>query len=241
MEVFCGGINSKTVQAAAVWRQGNLLHFGFEQSPAEMNDAGRALLVNSVAYIARFTEDRPITDVTSPFVGAAPHDRAAVLRAFARADSRAYLKYVLCDALYSELEGLTDDARHAWYRQSERYLHGDENGKLAIDAEAAAFGVSPNTAAFFEKAIAALKSEAGSASPARRLLARYAPAGPGEEGSANSWASWWRENGPYLFFSDGGGYRWYLDPLAKKRSVPTADLRGSARADKPDNRSAPTR
>ena len=234
LEVFCGGVNSKTVQAAALWRQGNLLHFGFESSPAEMNEAGRALLINSIAYIARFTEDRPITDVISPFVGPAPHDRAAVLRAFARTDSRVYLKYVCCDAVYKELEGLTDEERHAWYRRSEGYLHGDENAKLAIDAEAVAFGVPPNTGDFFEKAIDALRSNPGSASSARRLLGRYAPIGPGENASAASWTTWRRANKPYLFFSDAGGYRWYVDPLAKKRSVPTADLRGPARADTPN-------
>jgi hypothetical protein len=30
LEYFCGGINEKTPTAAALWRQGNLLHFGFE-------------------------------------------------------------------------------------------------------------------------------------------------------------------------------------------------------------------
>jgi hypothetical protein len=31
LEVMCGGVNTKTPRAAALWRQGNLLHFGFEQ------------------------------------------------------------------------------------------------------------------------------------------------------------------------------------------------------------------
>ena len=47
-EYFCGGINEKTPRASAVWRQGNLLHFGFEQSPVELNATGRALLVNAI-------------------------------------------------------------------------------------------------------------------------------------------------------------------------------------------------
>jgi hypothetical protein len=239
LEVICGGINEKTVQAAAVWRQGNLLHFGFEPSPPEMNDAGRALLVNCVAYIARFTEDRPITDVPSPFVGPAPQDRGAVLRALARPDSLAYLKYILSEATYKELEGRTPTEREAWYRQSEGYLHGDENGKLAVDEDAVAFGVPANTPEFFDRAIASLKGNEDTAGEARRLLDRYAPVGAVAEGSFAAWNSWWQTNKPYLFFSDSGGYRWYVDPLAKKRSVPTAELRGPARADKPktDNRS----
>jgi hypothetical protein len=29
-EILCGGINHKTPTAAAIWRQGHLLHFGFD-------------------------------------------------------------------------------------------------------------------------------------------------------------------------------------------------------------------
>src|SRR5204863_119043 len=32
VEFFCSGINEQTPRSAAFWRQGNLLHFGFEQS-----------------------------------------------------------------------------------------------------------------------------------------------------------------------------------------------------------------
>ena len=69
IEVFCGGINAKTSTAAALWRQGNLLHYGFDLSPDEMNEWGKALLVHAIAYIARFTEDRPIMQTPSPFAG----------------------------------------------------------------------------------------------------------------------------------------------------------------------------
>src|SRR6185436_8371345 len=67
VEIFSGGINEQTPRSSAFWRQGNLLHFGFEQSPAEMNDAGRAMLVNGIVYISRFTEDRPIDITPSVF------------------------------------------------------------------------------------------------------------------------------------------------------------------------------
>ncbi|HVX15363.1 MAG TPA: hypothetical protein VHC22_29510 [Pirellulales bacterium] len=60
---------------------------------------------------------------------------------------------------------------------------------------------------------------------------RNAQLGPGKDGSAAAWKSWWLENKPYLFFGDSGGYRWYIDPLATKRPIATADLRGPARAD----------
>ena len=69
VEFLCGGVNHQTPTSAGLWRQGNLLHFGFEQSPAEMNDLGRLLLLNAIAYISHFTEDRPIAITPSPFAG----------------------------------------------------------------------------------------------------------------------------------------------------------------------------
>ena len=69
IEVFCGGINSKTATAAAFWRQGNLLHFGFDLSPDEMNTSGKEMLENAIAYIARFTDDRPIMVSPIPLCG----------------------------------------------------------------------------------------------------------------------------------------------------------------------------
>ncbi len=85
---------------------------------------------------------------------------------------------------------------------------------------------------FFARALPALE-EPGRSEQARRLLVHYAPDGPGFDAPAEAWRKWWRDNGPYLFFSDTGGYRWYLDPLAKKKGVPTAQLRGPARATLP--------
>jgi hypothetical protein len=62
---------------------------------------------------------------------------------------------------------------------------------------------------------------------------RYAPDGPGEKASARVWSAWFKENGDYLFFADVGGYRWYLDPLAKARHEPMEKLRGPARGNHP--------
>jgi hypothetical protein len=47
------------------------------------------------------------------------------------------------------------------------------------------------------------------------------------------------ENRPYLFASDTADYRWYVDPLAKRRGVPSAELRGPKRADQAAGRAGP--
>ncbi len=69
IEFMCGGVNEKTPTAAAIWRQGNLLHFGFNQTFDELNDIGDQILLNSIAYISDFSQDRPIAVSPSPFVG----------------------------------------------------------------------------------------------------------------------------------------------------------------------------
>ncbi len=64
------------------------------------------------------------------------------------------------------------------------------------------------------------------------LLERYVPDGP-IGGDSNAWASWWKENQRFAFASDAGDYRWYIDPLAKKRGVPASVMRGPKCASEP--------
>jgi hypothetical protein len=227
LETLCGGINSKSPKAGALWRQGNLLHFGFDLSPAEMNESGQRLLINSIAYISRFTEDRPIIQTPCVFVqGKRIFDRNAISRLVKRPDGDLEsLKYYVAKREREKLVGKSKEQVGEWFSKVQDYA----DGLLTVDDEAQSFGVAPADVAFFTKAIAALGVKENAAS-ARRLLARYAPDGPGEDGAAENWQSWLAKNKSFLFFSDTGGYRWYIDPLAKKRGVPTEKLRGSARA-----------
>ncbi len=228
MEVICGGINSKTPKAGAIWRQGHLLHFGFEPSPDRMTEAGQALLVNSICYISRFTEDRPIVHTPCIFV-----DRAGIGRLLADPDRDPKdLQYYLEKETYEKLATKSRKEISEWYDHVGRFLRAGSDGKLVVDVEAQTFGVSPLTLEFFDRCLAALE-DGGSALQASKLLDRYVPEGAGKGASAQAWRMWLKENQPYLFFSDTGGYRWYVDPLAKKRGIPTTQLRGPARASLP--------
>jgi hypothetical protein len=234
LEVLCGGVNSKTPAAGAIWRQGHLLHFGFEPSPAELNDSGRALLVNSICYIARFTEDRPIVRTPSPFYsGVRLLDRGAIARLVANTerDLQLFLDFYLAAELRPATRELDREGVGQWFHEVAPYLRADVEGKFVIDAEAQQFGMAPDQPEFFEKAIAALRAADRHSEQVRKLLGRYAPEGPeAANSSADDWDQWWSENRAYLFFSDTGGFRWYLDPLAKRRGVPTEELRGSSRS-----------
>jgi hypothetical protein len=231
VEIICGGINHKITEAAAVWRQGNLLHFGFEQAPDAMNETGKALLLNAIAYIARFTEDRPIPDTLSPFAGRSPLTRMSVDYRLHRQDRwPAMWRGYFAPAALAKA-GLSDaDACGRWYKTVRGFLCADDTGKLVIDEDALAMGAALDGADFMPKVIAGLRAGGEPSARARRLIERHVAEGPGKGASAGAWESWWSSNQPYLFFCDSGGYRWYIDPLAKKRGVQTSSLRGLARA-----------
>ncbi len=231
IEVFCGGINAKTSTAAALWRQGNLLHYGFDLSPDDMNEWGRALLVNAITYISRFTDDRPIMQTASPFAGQEIITRPRIEQVIARGDGWWDYLQTYFDRSALAAAGIKDLAGFAkWYPTVRDSLSSNAEGLMIVDEDARAMQLNPGRREFFDRAIADLGRPGMEAERAGRMLERYAPEGPGRDAKAEAWADWWRANADDLFFGEVGGYRWYLDPLAKARGVPTARLRGSARA-----------
>lgn len=233
IEVICGGENEKMAGAAACWRQGNLLHFGFEQSPAEMNEAGQRLLLNCIAYISRFTEDRPIAVTPSIFAGAVALPRAYLDRRLRDKGDTSEIDWIASKSVLDALKGKTSEEIRTWYAENRGFLRPGWDAKLEVDKKARAIGAAVDSLEFFEKAIAAMRTGGEAGRRAFRVLADYAPDQAPKKAIASEWENWLAENRPYLFFSDQGDYAWYVDPLAKKRGIPTDQLRGPARASKP--------
>jgi hypothetical protein len=229
VEVFCGGINEQTPRSAAFWRQGNLLHFGFEQSPAQLNRIGRAMLVNGIVYISHFTQDRPI-DITPSIFGP---DKIAISRNRAKryfSDFPSAVPGVFSTNTLAGFDWHDAAAAKTWFDAMRPWLHPDSNNLLEVDNEAKSLGVPFDAPDFLPKTIAALR-DAKTQAVAETLLYRYVFEPPEANADAEVWERWWRENSPYLFYSELGNYRWYIDPLAKQRGIPTKDLRGPARMD----------
>ncbi|MCA9638936.1 MAG: hypothetical protein KC420_23070, partial [Myxococcales bacterium] len=109
-----------------------------------------------------------------------------------------------------------------WFENVRGSLHPDGDSKLVIDRDVLALGVPNDSMKLLEKAVAG---------DGESLLRRY---GPKELRAVakEARARWLEENRDYLFFSDWGGYRWYLDPVAQRLRRPTSELRGAARADR---------
>jgi hypothetical protein len=232
-EIICGGVNEKTPTAAAIWRQGHLLHFGFEEAPNQLNANGRALFLNAIAYIAKFTEDRPIVSPTSVFTGAKSSlMRRKVIERLKSGDDIP-IDSMFCEKPTKHFSSISDpNDRSAEFAKSQGLYVPAQGGKLDVDPNLVLIGAaSNNTREFFDTAIKKLDDPSDPIkAAARAALERYVgDAAPTPKTSA-AWTSWFRDNSDYLFFSDASGYVWLIDPLAKKRGIPSAKLRGPARA-----------
>jgi hypothetical protein len=233
VELFSGGINEQTARSAAFWRQGNLLHFGFEETPKSLNTVGKAMLVNAIVYISRFTEDRPIGITPSVFgEEKTALSRQRLVNYFTNTnDPLNWVTNELSVATLATFNWQDRTEATAWVKTNRMWIHPGSSNFLEVDIDAKSLGVPFDSPEFLPKTIAALGQEKTKARAAT-LLARYVNDAGAVGDDAAAWAKWWDENGPYVFYSELGCYRWYIDPLAKKRGVPTKDLRGPARADK---------
>ncbi len=234
VEYLCGGVNHKTPTAAGIWRQGNLLHFGFEPSPREMNAHGQQLLLNAIAYIQRFSQDRPIARTPSVFAGPVAPPRLKPERWLDREDIPAQWVLDLFEPnARSIIEGKDSKSKQkAWCSENSKFFYPKQNHLLGIDEDLRFLNVGFDTPEFFDRVLNGLESSTSEESErSRRLLDRYVSIGPGQQASPQEWKDWYRSNRPYLFALDTGDYCWYIDPLAKCRQIPSIELRGPLRAD----------
>jgi len=186
------------------------------------------LLLNCIAYISRFTEDRPIAVTPSVFGGSVALPRAYTDRRLGEKGDASDAAWLLSERTLEQLKSRSREQVQKWYAEHRAYLHPSADLKLEVDEDALALRTPIDRLEFFDQTIAALASE--KSQRAAKLLARYAPTDAGQPESASGWTAWLKANRAYLFFSDQGDYRWYVDPLAKRRGIPTAELRGPKRA-----------
>lgn len=230
---MCGGINTKTPEAAAIWRQANLLHFGFEEDPDTLNATGKAILENAIHYILRFEHERPIAYSPSVFVTRKSIPRRdSTLKDLGR--DQYDIKDVRSRLPESEKTRLDEMGRQDYATRFKKIAGRfglDPHGKWEIDADLVELDVANDSLLMIERAAQALADEE-TRDLGRRVLSRYVPSGPDPAADSTVWLAWLDEHRPYLFFSESGQYRWYVDRLAKERGVPSKVLRGVKRAKK---------
>ena len=232
VEIMCGGWNAKKPSAAGIWRQGHLLHFGFQPSPEDLNATGRAILTNSIHYIARFTEDRPIGETISVFSQRRRPEQRRYLESTMNRESvssQAVADRFFHGELRKTIAGMEQVELAQWMCDNLAYLVPGEHGKFVRADDLAALEIDIASPSALDDLRSALDGE--HADLAAGALARHVECGP-EGADASEWKAYLESESPYLFFSEVAGYRFLLDPLAKKRGVPSKSLRGPARADR---------
>ena len=160
VEFFCGGVNSQTPTSAGLWRQGNLLHFGFEQSPAGDERIGQA----TAAELHRLYQ---------PLHRGPPHrDHPVGVRRPRRPFPRDaggggcgiptyptdFGKDVVAVGVWAEVSKLTDrEAMAKWADDHSRFFYPDGEQRLAIDEDLAALNIAFDQPEFFVKTVADLR------------------------------------------------------------------------------------
>lgn len=236
LEVILGGYNTKAPGMAAIWRQGNLLHFGFENAPSDLNNNGQTLLVNSIAYISRFGDDKPYFRTQQQsregrrlVMSIAFVDRFRGTKMFST-DS---LKYWFESELLKSIPRNSDADFWKWFDSHRPFLTNNPDGLLVLEDGFLDLENDPRDSRFLEQTISRLGDDK-TGERARSLLARYRPVdSPDANAGQIEWQAWIKRNRPYLFWSESSGNRWLIDDVARRRQIPTSECRGVKRASRP--------
>lgn len=202
-EWISGGINSKGPHGLAIGREANLLQWGFYAAPDRMTPSAQRVFLNALVYMCQFDGQRPL--VAKRASSRDWLDRyVATLEARGDQLSDASRQYYLSQ--FPSAAG-TDVARLGdWLRDHREFLRGEQR-KMLVDADLLELGISnrkPEFLDWLETTLAATPDDAR----ALRLAARYL--GPPAKDAASTLA-WLRTHRERLFFSDVGGYRWFVD------------------------------
>ncbi|NQU47491.1 MAG: hypothetical protein HQ519_02490 [Planctomycetes bacterium] len=206
-EWISGGINSKAFSSMAIGRHGNFFLWGFSGHPGKMTESGRRVFLNAVVYMKKFDGNRPIFVPTH-------YDRTSALTTIEYVESyfeRNRLTQAFSDEII-QAAGSNKERMRAWYAENVEYLYrvGDESPQ--IDQNLKSLKISNRKPEFFTKVI-----ETWSADPennsCKQLVSRYV----GKEISTpEQLKEFYLRNKKRLYFTDTGGFRWRLAPMAPK-------------------------
>ena len=204
-EVLALGFNrGKEYGAVGVGRHGNFLQWGYCGSPAQMTEAGRKFFLNCVCYIHRFDGKAPLIRVAS-----SQRSNALVLAGIitrVSGDKKEFFTRTFPNELW-ERYGTDPKGLTIYYKESIELIYRDK--VFCIDSELKSLGVDSNRSVDTLERLIRLLQDKTHADAARLLLARYTSE---SFGSANQWQKWLENNRDRIFFSDVGGYKFFVAP-----------------------------
>ncbi len=204
-EVIALGFNrGKEYGAVGISRHAHILQWGYFDPPSQMTEAGQRLFLNCICYIHRFDGIKPLIRRNSS------HRLNAIRLALLinRITDKNFFSSSFGSELMEKYEGDPKGLAN-YYRENLEWIYRDRT--YQVDADLKELGLQSNrTVETLGKLIELLDDPARSET-ASRLLERYTDQYR-ISNSVEQWRTWFAENKERIFFSDVGGYKFFVMP-----------------------------
>jgi len=209
-EALVLGFNTgKEYGAVGIGRHGNFLQWGYWAPPSQMTEAGKKLFLNCICYIHKF-------DGKAPLIHRSSSHRWNAIRLAAlinRIKDKTFFSHSFSPDLMEQYDG-DPNGLVKYYRDDFEFIYRDES--YLVDNELKSLGLSSNRTLETLEGLISLLEDEKHADTAGNLLARYTNE---SFQSAEQWRTWFDDNKERIFFSDVGGFKFFVIPkgyLVKK-------------------------
>ena len=226
-EYISSGVCAKTLDAVAIGRHGNFLHWGFAASPKYMTEEAKAVFANAVVYISKFAGQTPIARKYNGWISTRDYikelrylsTRKAWEESLKSAPLRTYEQYLLhYQGDLFEKFGTDEQAYQRYYDENRDYFYGGEGiYTLTVDEDVKSLGIPVREQCLLDKVIG-MWEKGQDVEKARRILNRYTLC---RYNTAREWRDWYETNKGRMFFTESGGWLFMLN--TRDKSVPGND------------------
>jgi hypothetical protein len=205
--ITLGFAPGKNYDSVGIGRHGNFMQWGWSASPSDMTPAGRNLFLNCISYMNTHNNKRFVKIPQISMSRAEDLSRIFDLMEGSPSRAKSYPPRFFPPEI---LEKYTDDLSglRKYYEKNIEFVY-EEGRKFFVDERIKSLGLSSNRkVGDLGKMINAL-TDPSQAELARELLLRYTNV---NFDALDEWRKWYSHNRDGFFFSDSGGYRFYVRP-----------------------------
>lgn len=243
-EYISSGVCAKTIDAVAIGRHGNFLHWGFAASPEYLTEEAKQVLANAIVYISNFNgkgmlvrkyneriATREYFKELKYMASREPYEERVQWALEAGQTPMTFEEYLkryekeAFDVLGTDIEKYP-----AYYDENLPYFYGGEGSYIvSIDTDCKEWGIDNHDPALLDKAIRCLE-EGVETERANRILSRYTLC---SFDSPSEWRAWFRKYRKKLFFTESGGWVFMIDgPSSLPGNDATARKKAEAEAER---------
>ena len=207
-EALVLGLNrGKEFGAIGIGRHGNFLQWGYSAPPSQMTDSGKKLFINCICYIAKFNGKLPLVRRQG-----SPREDALSLGAVAdRIKDEKFFPQTFGAELSDDYKNNPDKIVQYYVENFELVYRQFSNleGGYRVDKELKSLGISSNRKIATLEKLIELLDDPEKSQAAKTALARYSDL---SFETPEQWRQWLQQNRDRIFFSDFGGYKFFVTP-----------------------------